>query len=75
MTDTPNPVPMPSLIANYTRCSSCGTEQPAPRQDQNGMWHRDFEHADGCPILTGAVSPNWDILRALGYDPTEGTRP
>jgi hypothetical protein len=58
------PAAVAAMAATYT-CGSCDAEIGRPHLDHDGIWHMQVHHDESCPVLTGAVSPAHDGIRAM----------
>lgn len=50
----------PPNVARYAaayRCTDCTGRAGKIWRDHAGVWHVAIQHDDGCPVLTGRVSP------------------
>ncbi|GAA2987620.1 hypothetical protein [Streptomyces fulvorobeus] len=53
-----------AMVTNY-RCGHCtGVVEALTTDETTGAMHAYVRHDDGCPVLTGAVSPIPDTFRA-----------
>ncbi|MBM7091035.1 hypothetical protein JTP67_21325 [Streptomyces sp. S12] len=58
----------PQALAAAYQCGHCTSEISA-RTSDTGTVHVVVHHDDGCPVLTGALTPAADVARAFAHIP------
>ncbi|MFE9763818.1 hypothetical protein ACFYPC_04665 [Streptomyces sp. NPDC005808] len=52
-------------LADTYHCGDCRSDPPELREIAPEIFVLQIGHADGCPVLVGAVSDRADLLRAI----------